>query len=354
VYHIKPKPHLFLSTTMLASLVLLANCTDEVLEPVASEVAAEDEEFRGGGIPCDGICPNVALSGSVPINMTGTNVGAGDDMDPACGSVGGEDVSFAYIVPADGLYQFDTNGSDFDTTLTVQEGLCVEGTGFLCDDDAGDGVNSLVVLDLFKDQEITIILDGFSAGSFGNYNLNITEPTSPCPVPTDLGEASPSVVSGSVQDTPSELMGSCAGDGPEATFLWTAPFDDTYTFNTFGSNYDTVLYLLDTDCSGSELACNDDHDDSLDGQAQVTVDLVGGQSIYIVLDAYFAGGGDYVLNIEQTIDPDDGDCCVSHSGPECEVPDISSCVCGFDAYCCTVEWDDTCVEEAVDFCSAIC
>ena len=29
-------------------------------------------------------------------------------------------------------------------------------------------------------------------------------------------------------------------------------------------------------------------------------------------------------------------------------------VCSFDDYCCQVEWDDLCVEEAGDFCGAAC
>ena len=39
-------------------------------------------------------------------------------------------------------------------------------------------------------------------------------------------------------------------------FRWIAPNDGTYLFNTFDSNFDTVLYLREGDCVGAEVTCN--------------------------------------------------------------------------------------------------
>jgi len=46
-----------------------------------------------------------------------------------------------------------------------------------------------------------------------------------------------------------------------------------------------------------------------------------------------------------------GDCCDAHANPGCQ--DVSCClaVCGADPYCCDVEWDQTCADEALNiFC----
>lgn len=49
-----------------------------------------------------------------------------------------------------------------------------------------------------------------------------------------------------------------------------------------------------------------------------------------------------------------GTCCTAHGGLGCEVQTIESCVCGFDPFCCDTQWDDQCVGEAVEYCSASC
>jgi hypothetical protein len=92
-------------------------------------------------------------------------------------------------------------------------------------------------------------------------------------------------------------LGDCGRAGaPEVTFGWTAPASGNYVFDTFGSDYDTVLALLDGSCTGDVLACNDDvfagHFSS-----QVIVSLTGGQSIVAVVEAAAASGSEYVLNI---------------------------------------------------------
>lgn len=43
--------------------------------------------------------------------------------------------------------------------------------------------------------------------------------------------------------------------------------------------------------------------------------------------------------------PPVGDCCRAQSGPGCEEPDVSECVCAQDAYCCLIRWDERCVRD---------
>jgi hypothetical protein len=50
---------------------------------------------------------------------------------------------------------------------------------------------------------------------------------------------------------------------------------------------------------------------------------------------------------------DDGDCCIPHLYVGCQDAAITNCVCSLDPYCCSTEWDNYCVTEALD-CGAIC
>jgi hypothetical protein len=82
-------------------------------------------------------------------------------------------------------------------------------------------------------------------------------------------------------------------NAPEVAIQWTPPADGTYTFDTVGSGYDTVLYVLQG-CDGPEIACNDD---TFGLQSQVIVTASAGVPLIIVVDGYSTGSGTFTLNI---------------------------------------------------------
>jgi hypothetical protein len=49
-----------------------------------------------------------------------------------------------------------------------------------------------------------------------------------------------------------------------------------------------------------------------------------------------------------------GGCCMVQATPGCADPAIENCVCVIDAFCCTMQWDDICVQEAQVDCGAAC
>jgi hypothetical protein len=102
----------------------------------------------------------------------------------------------------------------------------------------------------------------------------------------DLGSAVGNHVWTGTASTGGILTGSCGGDGYEATFGWTAPAAGWYSFDTAGVYEDTVLYLLDGDCDGAELACNDDVVGTRSG---LGIELTDGQEVTVVVDAAAAG-----------------------------------------------------------------
>lgn len=58
---------------------------------------------------------------------------------------------------------------------------------------------------------------------------------------------------------------------------------------------------------------------------------------------------------ETTGGPDPSACCTPGDQPGClDDPALETCVCGLDAFCCDMQWDDMCVESAQDNCGLVC
>ena len=90
-----------------------------------------------------------------------------------------------------------------------------------------------------------------------------------------------------------DLDPSCGlGNALDQAIRFTAPVASTYTFDTFGSGFDTVLSVW-SDCS-TESVCNDD---SGGLQSQASLDLAAGQAVLVLVDGYNGATGDWVLNI---------------------------------------------------------
>lgn len=119
----------------------------------------------------------------------------------------------------------------------------------------------------------------------------------------------------------SQLAGSCGTSAisTEDTWLFTAPAAGTYTFDTSGSAFDTVLYLRRT-CGdqATQLGCDDD---SGEGTAsRLTFALAAGQVVTVVVDGYNGRVGDYVLTIA---DDDVGVCAEEVSEPNDDIAQAS-------------------------------
>jgi hypothetical protein len=119
-----------------------------------------------------------------------------------------------------------------------------------------------------------------------------------CPDATNLGSALGTVATGSNADFDDPFTTNCgSAEGRDTSFIWTAPANGTYQFDTFGSSYDTVLALRVEDNCGDEVDCNDD-----DGtvESKLLRFLNEGETLAIILDAFSLDHvGDYQLNITQ-------------------------------------------------------
>ena len=119
-------------------------------------------------------------------------------------------------------------------------------------------------------------------------------PAADCPS-EDLDDLLPSMLQGSTLGQVDLHEGSCGGSGPDLGVAFVAPEDGIYTFTTNGSDFDTVLYVLDgAVCGGAELACDDDSGDST--QSTLSVSLSAGQEVVLMVDGYqIAADGAFTL-----------------------------------------------------------
>ncbi|NOY89976.1 MAG: hypothetical protein GXP55_02115 [Deltaproteobacteria bacterium] len=116
------------------------------------------------------------------------------------------------------------------------------------------------------------------------------------------------LATGSTRGAPNDYRGGCGDNGPERTFRWRAPRSGRYVFDTSGSRFDTVLYLM-AGCGGRPFAAGACNDDALTSQARLTWELRGGQTVIVVVDGFGGDQGDFVLSIRPAP--------TSEVGPQC-------------------------------------
>jgi hypothetical protein len=116
---------------------------------------------------------------------------------------------------------------------------------------------------------------------------------------TDLGsQLGSAVASGTLTSADGDDSHKCFGFGsPDRGFAWTAPLAGSFTFDLCGSapQWDSVLSVYDSTCTGVTLGCDDDSCDT-SFHAKLKLTLTAGQSIVIVVDGN-DDAGSYVLGI---------------------------------------------------------
>jgi hypothetical protein len=319
------------------SAVAVDLAADQTVTVIVDSETAQGDPFNVRVQEGSLVCPYQDLGNTVPTMASADSSYAFNGSAGTCGGAGGSDLSFLFTAPNTGVFSFDTFGSDLDSRVYVRNGVC-GGAEIAC------GLGG-VLASLTNGQQVTVVVDSTFGG--GPFTLNVGALTGTCP-DEDLGNTVPQTPSNTTIGGSNFSAGSCGGFGSnDYSYTFTAATQGIYAFDTAGSDFETVLYLRDGSCGGTELDCVV----STMGQgAHIDRSLVAGEQVVITVDGDGAEG-----NFQLSVDfsPTSGDCCVSHNYTGCEVPDIEDCVCALDGFCCSNSWDGICAGEALD-CGALC
>jgi len=145
-------------------------------------------------------------------------------------------------------------------------------------------------------------------------------------------------------------------------FQYTATAAGTITVTTCdAASYDTSIVIYSGSCGAlTPVACNGDAaaDAACQGFYSKVSDLPvsAGTTYFVRVGGYdgAVGAGNLLLTFTQGVDGcagATGDCAQVHASVGCNVNTCCSAVCAVVPDCCTVTWDQTCVDEANDFCA---
>lgn len=253
----------------------------------------------------------------------GSNQGALDEQDARCGSANesGEQVfTFALAEPAEVV--LDTVGSPFDTVMSVRTECGVAASEVACNDDAA-GQTSALSFVAAAGVRYYVVVEGYGANESGAITLNfdgeVFVPPPPCdeacegicvsgmcspPIPplcegiTTIGEV-PNGYGGNTRTGANRMQPWCgqAGNAPELALLVMFPVDTEVYASTFGSVFDTVLYVVEGCDPAARVACNDDAF-AFEITSELIFEAEAGVPYYIVVDGYGAASGDFELVVE--------------------------------------------------------
>lgn len=137
----------------------------------------------GSGVCDEGSAMACAISAgsALPFEAIESTETRGDDHgSPSCvAPSGAADVAFAWTAPYAGFFDVSTEGSTFDTVLSIRRGAC-DGEELLCVDDVGTLRQAALTIELEACETIVIVVDGFSADDRGEVRLRISTRESVC------------------------------------------------------------------------------------------------------------------------------------------------------------------------------
>jgi len=151
----------------------------------------------------DDFSDRIDLGSVSEVSVTGINVGYTVETGEPAQSWVVHSAWWSWTAPSSSTVVFDTNGSEFDTFLTLATGFSVNALSVLAqNDDGGNGLQSLIRWDVVAGTEYHISVDGWGNYS-GNIVLNIAPPATQVPfndanlqaaVEAELGIANPTNV----------------------------------------------------------------------------------------------------------------------------------------------------------------
>lgn len=235
----------------------------------------------------------------------------------------------------------DTYGSDFDTTLSVYDGLC-SATELACNDDGAPGLSRASRLTLPRTPSglVTLVVSGYGDAS-GTLRLHLGDASS-CNS-TVLSERTSAMVRDTTSGREDRYVSHCSTriSSPDVSYVFTPAFSGVYDIAVTESDFDPLIALVEEDCLGNEILCLDDRDGSKN--PSVGHYLEAEKRYVIVVDSYGGTEGTFTLSISPSTS-DSGYCCsASPTRASCTMQSIASCVCESWPTCCSEGWTEACL-----------
>ncbi len=232
--------------------------------------------------------------------VSGNNTFATTEGATSCGFNVQRDVYYRFTPTCSATYRFDTCRSPlpFDTVLSIHSGCPADlTTQITCNDDNGvgacaaSGLASRIDIALTAGTTYYIRLGGYN-NQAGDFTLTVSRldnfPTNDaCTAAIPMVDGTP--YTGDTSCATNDGTSNCGSTGTsnDVWYSYTPTCGGTYTFESCGSGYDTVL-SLHSGCpgtSGNTIACNDD---SCGLQSRISANLTAGTT-YLLRVGGFAG-----------------------------------------------------------------
>ena len=169
----------WLKVVLFAAMALGAGCDHDPVVipdggPTPLEISPPAQPPHCDPLP-DVACA-IDVGETLPLHITGSTWHREDGYGGAGCGLGGdaiEDIAFRWTAPASATYNVSTEGSSFDTILSIRDRSCA-GREIVCGDDLADGQSqSKIALDLAECRTVTIVVDGRSVDAIGDFSLTI-------------------------------------------------------------------------------------------------------------------------------------------------------------------------------------
>jgi hypothetical protein len=243
----------------------------------------------------------------VPATLTGSNASAtlepGEPQTSCASGSAARTVWFRLVAPQTTTITLTTEGSDFDTLLTVYTGSSLASLNEVgCDDDIMVGLRaSLLSFPATAGQTYFVQIAGFNNVPGGNYTLQALLPppndsfasAQAIPVPTSLTGSNRAATVESGEPTPS-----CASIGRTLWYRFTPNQDGSVTITVAGSetlDASFAVYTGSSLASLSEVACREVT--GRNGTEQTSVTVTGGVTYFIQLGGFSDTFGDVHLTV---------------------------------------------------------
>jgi Lysyl oxidase/Concanavalin A-like lectin/glucanases superfamily/Immunoglobulin domain/Immunoglobulin I-set domain len=238
---------------------------------------------------------------TVPGNTANATKEAGEPNH--AGNVGGHSVWYTWTAPSTKAVTIDTINSSFNTLLAVYTGSSLNNLALVAsnDDIAPGFLQSRVTFNATANTTYQIAVDGYN-GASGSVvlTLNQTLENDNFVNAESVGGVS-GVVYGSTSGAtkePGEPNHAGNPGGNSIWYYWTAPISGTATFNTLGSQFNTLLavYTGSVVSNLTLVASDDDIAPPTNLLSSVTFSAIGLTRYDIAIDGYNGANGDSTLN----------------------------------------------------------